>query len=103
MKCDSNTFQFHTVAIVKVPAQLNFSFTSQPDDDITFPSEMDCLNFCELAIGAKFGKAKTEKAYLLAISEDGEEKAVMPSMLSLNRDIVRQDCLCYLMERLNDF
>ena len=110
---------FHTVAIVKVPAQLNFSFTSQPDDDITFPSEMDCLNFCELAIGAKFGKAKTEKAFLLAVSEDGEEKgdryfqiedgeiilkkAVMPSMLSLNRDIVRQDCLCYLMERLNGF
>jgi succinylglutamate desuccinylase len=107
---------FHTVAIVKVPEQINFSFRGEPDDDITFPSEMDCLNFCELPIGANFGKAKTKKAYLSAVNEEGEEKCdryfqiqdgeitlkapVMPSMLSLNIDIVRQDCLCYLMERL---
>ena len=108
---------FHTVAIVKVPEEINFSFNSDPSDDITFPAEMDCLNFCELPIGAKFGKAKTEKAYLSALSEDGEEKSdryfqiengeiilktsVMPSMITLNTDIIRQDCLCYLMERLD--
>jgi hypothetical protein len=27
---------------------------------------------------------------------------VMPSMLTLNTDVIRQDCLCYLMERYND-
>lgn len=110
---------FHTVAIVKVPNHINFSFgeetTNQTSDDITFPAEMDCLNFCELEIGANFGKAKTDKVYLSAISEDGEEKGdryfqiqngeiilkvpVMPSMLTLNTNIIRQDCLCYLMER----
>jgi succinylglutamate desuccinylase len=108
---------FHTVAIVKVPEEINFSFNHHPNDDITFPAEMDCLNFRELAIGAKFGKAKTERAYLLALSEEGEEigdryfqiengeiilkSSVMPSMLTLNTDIIRQDCLCYLMERLH--
>jgi succinylglutamate desuccinylase len=107
---------FHTVAIVKVPEQINFSFTGEPDDDITFPTEMDCLNFCELPIGANFGEAKTAKAYLSAVSEEGEEKCdryfqiengkiilkapVMPSMLTLDTNIIRQDCLCYLMERL---
>jgi succinylglutamate desuccinylase len=107
---------FHTVAIVKVPEQLNFSFNNDPSDDITFPNEMDCLNFSELSIGANFGKAKNERAYLSALSEEGEEKgdryfhiengeiilksSVMPSMLTLNTDIIRQDCLCYLMERL---
>ncbi|PZU98825.1 MAG: peptidase M14 [Pseudanabaena sp.] len=107
---------FHTVAIVKVPESIKFSFTENPDDDITFPADMDCLNFQELAIGTKFGKAKTDQAYLSAVSEEGEEKcdryfqitdgeiilkkAVMPSMISLNPKIVRQDCLCYLMERL---
>jgi succinylglutamate desuccinylase len=107
---------FHTVAIVKVPEEINFSFTGTPDDDITFPDEMDCLNFCELPIGTKFGEAKTERAYLSALTEEGQENcdryfqiadgeiilktAVMPSMLTLNTDIVRQDCLCYLMERL---
>ncbi len=106
---------FHTVAIVKVPEQINFSFTGDPDDDITFPAEMDCLNFCELPIGANFGEAKTARAYLSAVSEQGEEKcdryfqiengkiilksAVMPSMLTLDTNIIRQDCLCYLMER----
>ena len=107
---------FHTVAIVKVPEEINFSFTGTPDDDITFPDEMDCLNFCELPIGTKFGEAKTERAYLSALTEEGQENcdryfqiadgeiilktAVMPSMLTLNTDIVRQDCLCYFMERL---
>ncbi|PZO39667.1 MAG: peptidase M14 [Pseudanabaena frigida] len=107
---------FHTVAIVKVPEQINFSFTGEPDDDITFPNGMDCLNFRELPIGANFGTAKTDKANLSALSEEGEEKGdlyfqiqngeiklkvpVMPSMLTLNTDIIRQDCLCYLMERL---
>lgn len=107
---------FHTVAIVKVPEQINFSFTGDPDDDITFPAEMDCLNFCELPVGANFGEAKTARAYLSAVSEEGEEKcdryfqiengkitlksAVMPSMLTLDTNIIRQDCLCYLMERL---
>ncbi|BBC25955.1 M14 family metallopeptidase [Pseudanabaena sp. ABRG5-3] len=107
---------FHTVAIVKVPEEINFSFEGNPNDDITFPAEMDCLNFCELPIGANFGKTKNESAYLSALSEDGEEKgdryfqiengeiklkiAAMPSMLTLDTDIIRQDCLCYLMERL---
>ena len=107
---------FHTVAIVKIPPELNFSFSTSPNDDITFPAAMDELNFCELPIGTAFGKVKTENAYLLAIGEDGAEKsdrffaiqngeiilkkAVMPSMISLNPKIVRQDCLCYLMERL---
>jgi hypothetical protein len=110
---------FHTVAIVKVPEEINFSFNHHPNDDITFPAEMDCLNFRELPIGAKFGKAKTERAYLSALSEEGEEKSdryfqiengeiilkssVMPSMITLNIDIIRQDCLCYLMERLHQF
>ncbi|MBD2176788.1 peptidase M14 [Pseudanabaena sp. FACHB-1998] len=107
---------FHTVAIVKVPENLQFSFQDDLNNDITFPAEMDYLNFCELPTGTGFGKVKKDRAYLLAISEDGTEKSdryfqikngeilinspVMPSMLTLDIDIIRQDCLCYLMERL---
>lgn len=107
---------FHTVAIVKVPDHLQFSFDDNPQNDITFPTEMDCLNFCELSNGSTFGKVKKAEACLLAISEDGTDISdryfqikngeilinapVMPSMLTLNTDIIRQDCLCYLMERL---
>jgi succinylglutamate desuccinylase len=107
---------FHTVAIVKVPEGINFSFIGNSSDDITFPADMDSLNFCELSVGTSFGSAKNEKAYLSALSEEGEEKSdryfqiqdgeiilkapVMPSMITLNTDIIRQDCLCYLMERI---
>ncbi len=107
---------FHTVAIVKVPEHLNFGFTNDCGDDITFPVEMDCLNFCELAIGASFGKVHNHQAYLSVLNEEGEETsdryfqiqngeitlktAVMPSMITLDKNIIRQDCLCYLMERL---
>jgi hypothetical protein len=28
------------------------------------------------------------------------KRAVMPSMLTLDENVIRQDCLCYLMERL---
>jgi succinylglutamate desuccinylase len=54
---------------------------------------------------------------LVAIDEDGCEvthryfevrsgelrtrRAVMPSMLTLNEEVIRQDCLCYLMEKLD--
>ena len=27
---------------------------------------------------------------------------VMPSMLTCDPEVIRQDCLCYLMERYND-
>ncbi len=107
---------FHTVAIVKVPEHLNFSFTADSHDDITFPVEMDRLNFCELVIGTSFGKVNNNQAYLSALNEEGEEKgdryfqiqngeitlkaSVMPSMITLDKNIIRQDCLCYLMERL---
>lgn len=107
---------FQTVAIVKIPKHLNFSFSNASDDDITFPALMDDLNFCELPIGTKFGKFRTEKADLWVVNEQGEDvsdryfqlvdgeiilkKSVMPSMLTLNTAIVRQDCLCYLMERM---
>ena len=39
-------------------------------------------------------------------STDGEELRVrvpvMPSMLTRDHRVIRQDCLCYLMERYND-
>jgi hypothetical protein len=110
---------FHTVAIVKVPPELNFAFACDsmpPAIDLLLPSEMDMLNFQELGAGYGFGKRQCPQGRLIAINEEGEDQSdrffeimndeiilktpVMPSMISLNTDIVRQDCLCYLMERI---
>lgn len=108
---------FHTVAVVKIPHNLTFSF-NHPAVDIVFNNDLDEFNFRELPAGTTLGAiAPNEPIRVTAISEQGLDvtdscfenvggrltlkKPVMPSMLTLDEDIIRQDCLCYLMERLD--
>ena len=108
---------FHTVARVTIPEEVSFSFGEKPAD-IVFSPDLDRLNFSELAIGTVIAKTRPgSRAMLEAIDENGEDvsaeyfavvndeivltEAVMPSMLTLDAKIIRQDCLCYLMERLD--
>ncbi len=106
---------FHTVATVKVPSDVDFSFSRQ-DADLFFPAEIDHMNFHELAERTRLATTNHPDARLEAWSEEGEDVAqfyferrgdglytrvpVMPSMLTQNEEVIRQDCLCYLMERL---
>ncbi|MCW9030316.1 MAG: M14 family metallopeptidase [Gammaproteobacteria bacterium] len=108
---------FHTVATVKVPEGIEFGI-EQPKAKLNFIGNMDRLNFQELKAGTVLGHVNCGKSPCLeAINEAGEdvveqyfssEKGVlrfsvplMPSMITLDEDIIRQDCLCYLMERLD--
>ena len=104
---------FHTVATVKVPEGLRFGF-GEDNLAIRFRDDLDHLNFQEIPVHTPFG-ASQSGALLQAWDEDGEEvgeryfevsrgelrtrRAVMPAMLTKNVEVVRQDCLCYLMER----
>jgi succinylglutamate desuccinylase len=104
---------FHTVATVKVPEGLRFGFGGQ-GLDIRFRDDLDHLNFRELAAHTPLGTA-ADGALLEAWNEDGEDvgsryfeltdgilrtrRAAMPAMLTMDAGIIRQDCLCYLMER----
>jgi succinylglutamate desuccinylase len=107
---------FHTVAQVKVPDGVSFSFVSQAKTDIVFSADLDRMNFRELSEGTRFGSVDGSPAIMLDVRdesggdvrqryfmiEDGQlclKRAVMPSMLTLDKDVIRQDCLCYLMER----
>jgi succinylglutamate desuccinylase len=109
---------FHTVALVKVPADVSFSFDNGEEVDLCFEADLDHMNFRELTPGTVFGQVKEGSAVQLeAIDEQGDDcgahyfsvqdgllqlkQTVMPSMLTLNEKVIRQDCLCYLMERLN--
>ncbi|MES9899827.1 MAG: M14 family metallopeptidase [Sedimenticola sp.] len=109
---------FHTVAIVKVPEQLSFDF-DKGDVDICFAEDLDCLNFRELPRGTSLGRINEGVGMGVSVSDergndvterffkvvDGELRLrvpVMPSMLTKDCRVVRQDCLCYLMERYND-
>lgn len=107
---------FHTVATVKVPDGLSFGFGA-PDRDIDFLPQLDHLNFRELERGALLGHVRPgSRACLQAVDEEGGEVGerlfdcgggqirlktpLMPAMLTRDERVIRQDCLCYLMERL---
>lgn len=107
---------FHTVAQVKIDDAVDFSFR-RPDADLFLSGDLDLLNFTEIAPGTSFGKIKNGSGLPLnAFDEHGKnvtdeffslqnndvriKRATMPSMLTLDERVIRQDCLCYLMERL---
>ena len=107
---------FHTVATVKVPDHLSLGIDN-PVADINLIADIDCFNFSELPVGTRLGGVNHDgDVALQAWDEQGKEVSgrffelrdggiytrvpVMPSMLTLNTEIIRQDCLCYLMERL---
>jgi len=106
---------FHTVAIVKVLEHVSFGFGGH-EASIRFANDLDRLNFRELPAGTSFGyiepghgiglEARDESGrdvtanyFMLDEGELRLKVAVMPSMLTTDHRVVRQDCLCYLMER----
>lgn len=107
---------YHTVATVRVPDHVSFGF-GEAGRDIDFLADLDYLNFQELEAGAEFGRVGGRRTdYLRVTDEAGREvttrlfhwgdgrlrlgKRLMPSMLTRDERVIRQDCLCYLMERL---
>lgn len=107
---------FHTAAQVKIPENVTFSFDDDPAD-INFSHELEYMNFREITPGTPFGDcAQLTQPPLIVVNERGDDvydeyfgiengllrikRPVMPSMLTLNERIIRQDCFCYLMERI---
>ena len=79
--------------------------------------DIDRFNFHELPAGTAFGRVRESGFRPFEVRDErGQEVSarffeinghwiqtrspVMPSMLTLDRSIIKQDCLCYLMERL---
>ncbi|MGF1547495.1 MAG: M14 family metallopeptidase [Thiotrichales bacterium] len=112
----SDIHLFHTVAQVRVPEGLDFAFA--PDAaTLVFAADLERMNFQEMPAGTPLAVCRDGATPRLIASNDaGEDVAehyfecrrnqlllrrdVMPSMLTRDLTIVRQDCLCYLMERL---
>ena len=106
---------FRTVAIVKVPDDVSFAFGPR-DVQLRFINDIDHFNFSELPAGTCFGRQHDVSAKLLCQDEHGNDvgeryfaynegkielvTSVMPSMLTRDENVIRQDCFCYLMERL---
>jgi hypothetical protein len=116
---------YRTVGIVRVPERVRFAFAGRGNEttdflggvDLLFPLDLDRRNFRDLPAGSAFARARhdacmpidvqdetgTDVADRHFVLEGGEirlRKPVMPAMLTLDARVIRQDCLCYLMERL---
>ncbi len=105
---------YHTLATVRVPTAVSFGFGAARAD-IAFDPQLDHMNFRSLEPGTVFGHTRLPMP-LGVIDESGcdvaseffscEEgritlqRAATPAMLTLDEKVVRQDCLCYLMDRL---
>ncbi|KPK11938.1 MAG: peptidase M14 [Acidithiobacillales bacterium SG8_45] len=105
---------YHTVAICKVPPEASFGFGGDRCD-LNFVEDLDHLNFRELPVGTTLARIPGDELMLVVRDESGEEVTAryfeladgelrttlpfMPSMLAMDETAIRQDCLCYLMER----
>lgn len=108
---------FHTVAIIKLNDEITVGMGTDQVDLELLP-DLDSLNFREIMPGTQlarvhhgveiplqarneFGKDVADRYFEVRDGWLYNTTAMMPSMLTLDLDIVRQDCLCYLMERLD--
>lgn len=105
---------FHTVATLRLDPEASMSFDGT-QADVAFEPDLDHFNFRELAPGTALARVdapgrvraadetgRDVTAELLGVA-DGRltlARALMPAMLTRDSRVIRQDCLCYLMERL---
>ncbi|HMV04437.1 MAG TPA: M14 family metallopeptidase [Accumulibacter sp.] len=105
---------YHTVATVRVPAGVSFAF-GDPAAEVSLHPQLDHMNFRPLTAGKAFGRSRLQQP-LDVRDESGRDvsdaffstrdgrirllRAATPAMLTLDARAIRQDCLCYLMERL---
>jgi succinylglutamate desuccinylase len=104
---------YHTAAQVTVADDATFSFSDETAD-LFLNHDLERMNFTNIAAGTTFGKINHVRLPVIAKSENGDDvtsrffsndsqqlvinRPAMPSMLTLDERVIRQDCLCYLME-----
>lgn len=106
---------FHTVAVVKIPSEVSFGFGDN-GYNIDFVAGLERLNFRELPPGTSLGRVNEVEVLPLDVRNEHDmqvaddyfeveqghlrtRRPMMPSMLTSDAGVIRQDCLCYLMER----
>ncbi len=107
---------FHTVATVRIAEGWRFGFAGEAKAELLFDEGIERYNFSELPAGTALARVRRAGGLpVQAIDEagcdvsnrfflrDGDRlltrRPVMPSMLTTDCELIRQDCLCYLMER----
>lgn len=105
---------FHTVATVRVDPACDFGY-GEAARDLRFEADLDRLNFAEVTAGTPIATLGREfDAPLVVTNEAGEvvtdeyfevtdsvvrfRRTMIPAMITLDEEVIRQDCVCYLME-----
>jgi succinylglutamate desuccinylase len=110
---------FHTVATVTIPGDIGIDF-GDGGAQLHLNPDLDHLNFREIPAGTVLGRVNkkyphalplvvtnetgaevTDRYFTLADDEIRTTRRVMPSMFTLDAGIIHQDCLGYLMERID--
>jgi len=106
---------FHTVARVKIKQGVDFSFDGS--GELSLNGQVELYNFREIEQGTEFASVNSDDLGLFEVWDDHEKnvveeyfeisngkivlkKPMMPSMFTKNTEVISQDCLCYLMERI---
>ena len=106
---------FHTVARVTINNEIEFGFDGR--GDLTLNGNIELYNFREIEDGTSFAQLNNNNTEGFDVWDEDEnnvydeyfelinknivlKKPMMPSMFTKNTEVIRQDCLCYLMERL---
>ena len=104
----------HNNAVLKVADNVNFGFEDDEGNfELTLVENFDRHNFTRLETSEVFAHTTLDKP-LIATAEDGTDitdelisndngaislkKPLMPAMITLDKRIILQDCLCYLLE-----
>lgn len=103
-----------TSAVLKIAENVNFGFEDEEGNfELTLVENFDRHNFSQLETSEVFAHTTLKKP-LIATAEDGTDltddlicnehgalslkKPLMPAMITLDKHIIMQDCLCYLLE-----
>jgi len=106
---------YHTVAVVRVRPDVRFGFEEAAD--LALLEDLETMNFRELPVGTVLGRVRNADVMpLIALDNDGRSVAddyfevkngelrtrahLVPAMLTRDERVIRQDCLCYVMEAI---
>jgi len=106
---------FETVGRVLIDPDCSFGFGSEPGE-LQFPPNIEALNFDQVECGHLLARTTRTRLPIRVVDahehditdqfltlQDGHvltTRALTPSMITKNVTNIRQDCLCYFMQRL---
>lgn len=108
---------YHTVAVVKIAQPYSFGFDAGKYD-LQFDANIEHYNFralpagtviasvrdgvtCPLDVRNEQGAEVSADYFSLADGRLRSRRQVIPAMITLDTESIRQDCFCYLMEHLH--